>query len=502
MTKDAVDRLWKIFSGPLKLLGYGLSIFIVVLALKTTGLFTELMGFLTFSDNKSRIATLVFLVGLSFAAFLWWLCARSFSLIRAMSSTDAASAFANLKDTPMALPEGTVRAVIALIVGVIGLPLLMYTDVLNLSDAVAGYVNGIIIGVFSYYFGSRSSSADAQTTRRTVKLLGESEEGKRKLETQVSALGGDVEQAKTALQTTETRGKLRDELVRLQAHVSGAEVLINTFGPLLPKGLIPEGAADALAKAKLALGAVQGVEADGLTPESVKQVADAAQGLLGASPVVELLKSASTVMPAISGLTPITVVALALGTAWQLGSDQYRRWVARVLDAPYDPQIISHGQISATSAAIALEQSPIFAKAFNVERQQPAFVSDLLTQVLSDEGAENLWAKYGSESNRFASRGELDKGLIEFRSVLLWNQSSQDITTEQIQSALAPLAGTSLAPTATPSLDTVNDVLKQIGQSGANDPQHIAMEALILWVGYMRKINLDPVHLLAQIWRP
>jgi hypothetical protein len=295
---------------------------------------------------------------------------------------------------------------------------------------------------------------------------------------------------------------LRDELVRLQAHVSGAEVLINTFGPLLPKGLIPEGAADALAKAKLALGAVQGVEADGLTPESVKQVADAAQGLLGASPVVELLKSASTVMPAISGLTPITVVALALGTAWQLGSDQYRRWVARVLDAPYDPQIISHGQISATSAAIALEQSPIFAKAFNVERQQPAFVSDLLTQVLSDEGAENLWAKYGSESNRFASRGELDKGLIEFRSVLLWNQSSQDITTEQIQSALAPLAGTSLAPTATPSLDTVNDVLKQIGQSGANDPQHIAMEALILWVGYMRKINLDPVHLLAQIWRP
>ena len=87
--------------------------------------------------------------------------------------------------------------------------------------------------------------------------------------------------------------------------------------------------------------------------------------------MVELLKSASTVMPIISGLTPITVVALALGTAWQLGSDQYRRWVARVLDAPYDPQIISHGQISATSAAIALEQSPIFARAFSVNDKHP-----------------------------------------------------------------------------------------------------------------------------------
>ena len=184
-----------------------------------------------------------------------------------------------------------------------------------------------------------------------------------------------------------------------------------------------------------------------------------------------------------------------MGTAWQLGSDQYRRWVARVLNAPYDPQIISHGQVSATSAAIALEQCPIFKKAFSEQRPNPAFVSDLLTQVLSDEGADNMWAKYGEDTNRFASRGELENGLLEFRSVLLWDQSSQDITPEQIQNALAPLAGTSLVPTATPSLDTVNEVLKQIGQPGRHDEPHIAMEALILWVGYMRKINIDPVHL-------
>ncbi|MVV49706.1 hypothetical protein EJA72_15890 [Pseudomonas sp. PB120] len=501
MTKETADRLWKIFSGPLMLLGYGLAIFLVFFALKMTGLFTEIAGFLSFPDNKSRIATLVFLVGLSFAAFLWWLCARSFALIRSMSSTDAANAFANLKDTPMALPEGTVRAVIALIVGVVGLPLLMYTDVLNLSDAVAGYVNGIIIGVFSYYFGSRSSSADAQTTRQTVKLLGESEEGKRKLETQVNTLGGAVVQAQSALLTTETRNKLRDDLQRLKEHVSATEVLIETLGPVLPKGLVPDGAAEALHKARLALGAVQGLETDGFTADTVKQVSDATEGLFGKSPVVELLKSAATVMPVISGLTPVTAVALALGTAWQLGSDQYRRWVARVLNAPYDPQIISHGQISATSAAIALEQSPIFNKAFSVERQQPAFVSDLLTQVLSDDGADHLWAKYGNDTNRFASRGELENGLLEFRSVLLWEQSSQDITPEQIQNALAPLTGTAFAPTAIPSLDNVNEVLKQMGKPGAADEPHIAMEALILWVGYMRQINLDPVYLLARIWR-
>jgi uncharacterized membrane-anchored protein YhcB (DUF1043 family) len=439
------------------------------------------------------------LVGLSFAAFLWWLCSRHFALIRGMSSSDAASAFANLKDTPMALPEGTVRAVIALIVGVVGLPLLMHSDVLNLSTAVAGYVNGIIIGVFSYYFGSRNSGADAQTTRQTVKLLGESEEDKRKLETQVSTLGGQVDQAQSALLTTETRTKLADDLQRLQEHVSGAEMLIEALGPVLPKGLIPEGAAEALQKAKLTVGAVQGLETDGFTCETMKQVADATEGLLGKSPVVELLKSAATMMPVISGLPPVAVVALALGTARQLGSDQYRRWVARVLNAPYDPQIISHGQVSATSAAIALQQCPIFKKAFSAQLLNPAFVSDLLTQVLSDEGAGEMWAQYGEDTNRFASRGELENGLLEFRSVLLWDQSSQDITPEQIQNALAPLTGTTLVPTVMPSLNTVNEVLKQIGQPGNHDEPHIAMEALILWVGYMRKINIDPVPLLARI---
>ncbi|WP_146047153.1 hypothetical protein [Aeromonas bestiarum] len=501
MTRDTADRLWRIFSGPLKLLGYGLSILLVSYALKSTGLFTEVAGFLSFPDSNSRIATLVFLVGLSFAAFLWWLCSRHFALIRGMSSSDAASVFANLKDTPLALPEGTVRAVIALIVGVVGLPLLMFSEVLHLPVAIAGYVNGIIIGVFSYYFGSRSSGTDAQTTRQTVKLLGESEEGKRKLETQVSVLDGQVEQAQKELSTTETRTKLADDLRRLQEHASSAEVLIETIGSVLPKGLIPEGAAEALQKAKLTLGVVQGLETDGFTPETVERVADATQELLGKSPVVELLKSAATVMPVVSGLPPVAVVVLALGTAWQLGSDQYRRWVARVLNAPYDPQIISHGKVSGTSASIALQQCPIFNKTFGAQIANPAFVSDLLEQVLSDEGAGNLWAKYGEHTNRFASRGELENGLLEFRSVLLWEQSSQDITPEQVKSALAPLTGTALVPIATPSLDTVNEVLRQIGQPGADDGPHMAMQALILWVGYMRRIHIDPASLIACIWR-
>jgi hypothetical protein len=106
------------------------------------------------------IAGLIFLVGLAFAGFLWWLAARSFALLGQPGTTP--EHLAALRDMPMALPEGTVRAILALIVGVVGLPLLLFAAALNLSDAVAGYVNGIIAGVFGYYFGARATTPDAQ----------------------------------------------------------------------------------------------------------------------------------------------------------------------------------------------------------------------------------------------------------------------------------------------------------------------------------------------------
>ena len=53
----------------------------------------------------------------------------------------------------------------------IGLPLLLFSQALSLNDATAGYVNGIIAGVFGYYFGARSTAGDAATTRRLGEAL-------------------------------------------------------------------------------------------------------------------------------------------------------------------------------------------------------------------------------------------------------------------------------------------------------------------------------------------
>ena len=55
-------------------------------------------------------ALLIFGVGLAFAAFLWWLAARSFAFLRDPRTTP--EQLASLRELPLALPEGTVRALL------------------------------------------------------------------------------------------------------------------------------------------------------------------------------------------------------------------------------------------------------------------------------------------------------------------------------------------------------------------------------------------------------
>lgn len=491
--------LWALAKGPLSLFLYGIAGIVVVLGIKATGLFQDIAGFLTFGESAERIATLIFLVGLGFAAFLWWLCARYFQLLRD-ANTSGESLIASLKDLPMALPEGTVRAIIALIIGVVGLPLLVFSHKLGLNDAIAGYVNGIIIGVFSYYFGTRANAGDAQTTRQTVKMLDTAQATNAALEQKVSTLNNEVQQVGELKNSVQTSNFER-QASRLQDQLTQAEVLLKVLGPALPQGLIPDGADAALKTGQQVLAAARKLKAGEISEETVTQVANAAEGLIGKSPLTALLKSAAGAMPAIAGLMPVAGLALILGVSWRLGSDQYRRWVARVLDAPYDPQLISLGLISPTSAQIALAACPIFSKAFADRQEQPAFISELLDTVLRDDAVDRLWSAYGADSARFGSRGQLEEGLNEFRSALLWDQSAGDIGTTQIREAQSVLAGTPLAG-GEPAPEQLNAAVREIARhANSTDEQRSALEALVMLVGNLRQAKLDPLKLIAEGWK-
>ncbi|MBD0273975.1 MAG: hypothetical protein ICV73_18865, partial [Acetobacteraceae bacterium] len=240
-------NLWPVFRGPLRILLCGAAASLALASVRLAGLppLSDLLP--PFSSSPAQTAALlVFLVGVAFAAFLWWLAARSFAFLRDPRTTP--EQLANLRDLPLALPEGTVRALLALIVGVVGLPLLLFSQALALTDATAGYVNGIIAGVFGYYFGARSTAGGDAAARR----LGEAMAGQGKqaeaLRQENGALRERADAAAAAAAGAQT-GQLAAALDALGRQIAIAGNLLDVLGPALPAGLVPPGAADALARA-------------------------------------------------------------------------------------------------------------------------------------------------------------------------------------------------------------------------------------------------------------
>lgn len=438
------------------------------------------------------IGMMIFLVGIGFAAFLWWLAARSFALVA--NPAIGPERLAGLRDLPLALPEGTVRALLALIVGVIGLPLLLFSKTLGLTDAIAGYVNGIVTGVFGFYFGTRSTGAEAQIARRATEQLAERERASGALAAEAEALR---QKAEAAARDAALPGRIEATKGSLARHIEVAGLVLDEFGPLLPKGIVPEGAAQALAKARDAAAALQGQASGPGAEGALKTATDALAGLIGAQPLAPLLRVAASLLPAGTALGPIGAIASVIGLGWHFGAAEYQRWRARVLSAPFAPQLFDAGLITPSSAELRMESCPIFAQAFKDLKTRPGFFADLLGKISQDDAGARLWAEYGADAARFpGGQAELEAGLQEFRAALLADLSARDATPEKIASALAPLAP-SLG--ALPSVDQVNQLMDAAGKAGEDQPEaRAAFEALVMLTGHLRDRKLDPVKLMVE----
>ncbi len=467
-----------IWQQPLRILGCGLAVLLVLVLAQWAGLpgLGPLVQALV-AQPALVAAVLVFAVGLAFAGFLWWLAARSFALLRDPATTPAQ--LASLRDLPLALPEGTVRAVLALIVGVIGLPLLLFSQALRLPDAVAGYVNGIIAGVFGYYFGTRGSVGDAQTARQATEALATTSRAHEELRAQNAALTRQASDATLP-------GRVAGALGSLSRQIGVAETLVDTLGPALPPGLLPEGAAAALARARDAAAAA-GRLADGQADAgTLATLTQALAGLTGASgPFPALLRAAGAVLPAAGG--PLGAAALLVGLGWQAGSAAWHRWRAQVLDAPHDPAIFDAGSLTPSGAALRLAEAPVFARVFASRLAEPGFMAGLLDLALRDDAAARLWAEHGAD---FASPAEATQGLAEFRRALLADRVAADVTPAAVQglaAALVPLA---------PSADAA--AARQV-LAAAGAAQSPAVQALALLVGELRARKLDPIATLREL---
>jgi hypothetical protein len=443
---------------PIAILLSGLAAVAVLFAARLAGI-TPLAA-----APASLAALLVFLVGLGFAGFLWWLASRCFTLLRDPATTP--EQLSALRELPLALPEGTVRALLALIVGVIGLPLLLFSQSLALNDAIAGYVNGIIAGVFGYYFGARSTGPEAQAARR----LGEALDGQTRAN---EALRLSEAAAREAAARAAQPALATDAIARLEAQLGVARMLVQRIGPALPAGLIPPQATALITQAEQALAAARGLPDLG----AIQAATAALTGREG--PLPALLRAAAPLLPAAAG-GPIAGLALLIGLGWNLGAAAWRRFRARLLDAPHDPALFDPGAITPASAELRLAAAPIFARLFTPRLAEPGFLATLLDTCLRPDAAALLWARFPG----FANPAEAEAGLAEFRQALLDERVQADLPPELVGRVAAGLG----QPATTP-------VLPQDGPEEAK----AALQALTLLLGELRESRTDPVPLLREL---
>ncbi len=427
------------------------------------------------ASAPALVALLVFAVGLAFAAFLWWLAARSFALLRDPRTTP--EQMAALRDLPLALPEGTVRALLALIVGVIGLPLLLFSQALALNEAVAGYVNGIIAGVFGYYFGARSTVPEAQTTRRLGEALSVEQRANEDLRQREAAARREAAEAGRPAQVARAAA-------RLDRHATALRLMLQRLGPALPPGLLPRDAEAMLEAAEHALAAARagGRRAD---PAPLQAALVALTGPGG--PLAALLRAAAPALPAAAG-GPLAGPAMLLGLGWNLGAGAWRRFRARLFEAPLDPALFDPGAIPRVSAEVRLGAAPILARILATRLAEPGFLAGLLDTALREDAAERLWALYPG----FAGPEEAARGVAELRAALLDEALAADLAPELVARVAAALQPAAPAlrpdPAVRPALPAPTD-----------DAARAGLEALALTLAELREAHLDPLPLLLDL---
>ena len=503
------------------------------------------------------IAILVLAVGVGMALFLWWLTDRFFRLV--INDKLSAESMTALKDLPMGLPEGTVRAVLALIVAVVGIPLLLFSSVLRLDQPVAGYINGIITGVFAFYFGTRVA-AGSVTSQAVDKIAGAQQQALAKAEdaatskaqavqarteadnakAQLAGAQGEADVAKQQLaQANSDADDVQQKLASAQQdaqnaqaatgfdstlseaarHIALAQTILQTFGPALPPGILPSEATNVLNKARSVVTALQGVTASNATPDQVTQLAQAVTDLTGNdSPLGKLFNTAAPLLTAvvpIAGLGPAGALAALLGLGVKLGSSQFQRWRTRVLAAPLAQGLVEFGTVTPELITAALRNAPLLRTALaSVPANQ---IGLLLANILSaPDATQRLLAAFGpggsTQAGLIANADDAERGLEELRHAVLALYSANDVqdstvldVTSALASATQPDISAANVQTALKSLSAagLNSLIDNVAgisaKPGGTEQQRAAFDALVTLVDTARRQQIDLATAIAEL---
>jgi hypothetical protein len=520
-TQDSKTRsaLWLVVKLPTQILLIGLAVLLLVWI--TTHIRVPIFEGLAASLAGANVlvtivALLVFFVGLAFAGFLWWVVGRYFALV------SSGRELSSLKDLPMGLPEGSIRSLLAMIVAVVGIPLLVFSEAMHLNGTVAGYLNGIITGVFGFYFGTRSGGSAGQAVNQLADAKSRADQAEDARDQAVataevanSEAAASKQQADAATRASGFGGAV----AKLSRDVGVASSILDVIVPALPPGILPSGLSTAVNTARTALDAVRGVTSNTVS-DSQSQVLQTAITAITASgggistSLGSLIKTAAPMLSglAIPGIGAVTALTALISVGFKLGSAEYARWRARVLAAPLAHGLIEFGTVTPDDAHAALLTSPIFAKAFAEEQDRPGFDADLADAVLRDDAVERLWQRYGvakeGQPALFTDRAQLQAGLTEFNQVLLASRSASDMPNGLPQTLITALSqakdpGIRAAATMPFTQATLNQIVNAASKAStpaANSPPnaHAAFDALLTLVSTSRQKGDDLIGAISE----
>ena len=208
-----------------------------------------------------------------------------------------------------------------------------------------------------------------------------------------------------------------EALARVDTVVTMGRAALDLFPDALSKG-------DRAALERIGdrVGDARRIAERGASGDLVGMTAELAGELLDVDPVRKAVRSALSAfggpLSAALGVSvaPGGLALAALGVGVSLGRREYARWKARVLDAPYSPDLLEIDTVDAAAVKSGLDRAPALAEAFADRADSPSALNDLGRELLSRDAA----ALFAAHGRRFdGDEAAFDAALDAFRKAIL-----------------------------------------------------------------------------------
>jgi len=308
-------------------------------------------------------------------------------------------------EAPAGLPEGTIRAVLALMIVSVSLFFIVFQFFFSDGKDIPQGLMTLLTAVVAFYFANRAGSqaAAGAVAKETQGLLAQRDAAVK--DQQKTKADSIISKVSKALQVTQAASVFLPEKMRkdYDALASKLQTGLSTAESLL-KGDNPGEAAN------LVSGALGEFNRNNPVFQAVAKALPEFTRVLGVS------------VPALGLISALVGVGVKIGTA------RYQKWKMRILQAPITAANLEIQPIDGLMAERLFRGNPVLERAFATELAagDSAKLADIAKDLVDVKTAD-LWEKYrfDGQNQRFDSQDEFEKTVQAFRRLLSDNELRQ-----------------------------------------------------------------------------